>query len=50
MGQMAITGHTSIIPAKEEDWHTQFQGRVLAERKTDHSCQLWLSHKAAVRE
>ncbi|MCG3778625.1 MAG: Gamma-glutamyl phosphate reductase [Nitrospira sp.] len=30
MGQMAITGHTSIIPAKEEDWHTQFQGRVLA--------------------
>ncbi len=30
MGQMAMTGHSSIIPAKEEDWHTQFQGPVLA--------------------
>jgi len=30
MGQMAMTGHTSIIPAKEEDWHAQFQGPVLA--------------------
>ena len=30
MGQMAMTGHASIIPAREEDWHTQFQGPVLA--------------------
>jgi glutamate-5-semialdehyde dehydrogenase len=30
MGQMAMTGHASIIAAKEEDWHTQFQGPVLA--------------------
>ena len=32
MGQMAMTGHTSIIPAREEDWHTQFQRPVLAVR------------------
>ena len=30
MGQMAMTGHASILPAKDEDWHTQFQGPVLA--------------------
>jgi glutamate-5-semialdehyde dehydrogenase len=30
MGQMAMTGHASIIPAKEEDWDTQFQSPVLA--------------------
>lgn len=30
MGQMAMTGHTSIKPAIEEDWRTQFQGPVLA--------------------
>mgnify|MGYP001617318142 FL=1 len=30
MGQMAMTGHASIILAKEEDWHTQFQSPVLA--------------------
>ena len=30
MGQMAMTGHASIIAAKEEDWHTQFQAPVLA--------------------
>jgi glutamate-5-semialdehyde dehydrogenase len=30
MGQMAMTGHTSIVPATEADWHTQFQGPVLA--------------------
>jgi glutamate-5-semialdehyde dehydrogenase len=30
MGQMAMTGHASIVPAKEEDWHTQFQAPVLA--------------------
>lgn len=30
MGQMAMTGHTSIKPATEEDWRIQFQGPVLA--------------------
>lgn len=30
MGQMAMTGHTAIKPAVEEDWWTQFQGPVLA--------------------
>lgn len=30
MGQMAMTGHTSIIPATEADWRTQFQAPVLA--------------------
>jgi glutamate-5-semialdehyde dehydrogenase len=30
MGQMAMTGHTSILPATEADWDTQFQGPVLA--------------------
>lgn len=30
MGQMAMTGHTSIKPATEEDWRTQFQGPTLA--------------------
>lgn len=30
MGQMAMTGHASISPAKEEDWDTQFQSPVLA--------------------
>ena len=30
MGQMAMTGHTSIVPATETDWRTQFQGPVLA--------------------
>jgi len=29
MGQMAMSGHTSIKPAVEEDWRTQFQSRVL---------------------
>ncbi|OQW31797.1 MAG: gamma-glutamyl phosphate reductase [Nitrospira sp. SG-bin1] len=30
MGQMAMTGHTAIIPATEADWHTQFAGPILA--------------------
>ncbi len=30
MGQMAMSGHTSIKPATDEDWHQQFQGPVLA--------------------
>lgn len=30
MGQMAMTGHTAIIPATDADWHTQFVGPTLA--------------------
>jgi len=30
MGQMAMSGHTSIKPAMEEDWRMQFQSPVLA--------------------
>ncbi len=30
MGQMPISGHTSIIPATEEDWNRQFQAPTLA--------------------
>ncbi len=30
MGQMAMTGHTAIKPATEEDWRTQYQGATLA--------------------
>ncbi len=30
MGQMAMTGHTSIVPATGADWRTQFQGPILA--------------------
>ncbi len=30
MGQMAMTGHTAIIPATDADWHTQFAGLTLA--------------------
>jgi glutamate-5-semialdehyde dehydrogenase len=30
MGQMPISGHTSIIPAAEEDWSRQFQAPTLA--------------------
>ena len=30
MGQMPISGHTSIIPASEEDWSHQFQSPTLA--------------------
>ena len=30
MGQMPISGHTSIIPATEEDWSRQFQAPSLA--------------------
>jgi len=30
MGQMAMTGHTAIIPATDADWHTQFSGPILA--------------------
>ena len=30
MGQMAMTGHTAIVPATDADWRTQFQGPILA--------------------
>jgi len=30
MGQMPISGHTSIIPATDEDWNRQFQAPSLA--------------------
>ncbi|MBL8073801.1 MAG: aldehyde dehydrogenase family protein, partial [Nitrospira sp.] len=30
MGQMAMTGHTAILPATEGDWRTQFAGPTLA--------------------
>lgn len=30
MGQMAMTGHTAIIPATDTDWQTQFAGPTLA--------------------
>ncbi|MDF0673030.1 MAG: glutamate-5-semialdehyde dehydrogenase [Nitrospira sp.] len=30
MGQMAMTGHTAIIPATDADWQTQFSGPILA--------------------
>jgi len=30
MGQMAMTGHTAIVPATDADWCTQFQGPTLA--------------------
>jgi glutamate-5-semialdehyde dehydrogenase len=36
MGQMAMTGHTSIVPATEADWRTQFQGPVLAVKMVEH--------------
>jgi glutamate-5-semialdehyde dehydrogenase len=30
MGQMPISGHTSIVPATDEDWNRQFQAPALA--------------------
>ncbi|TKS60921.1 MAG: gamma-glutamyl-phosphate reductase [Nitrospira sp.] len=36
MGQMAMSGHTSIIPATETDWRTQFQGPVLAVKMVEN--------------
>ena len=30
MGQMAVSGHISVVPATEEDWHPQFQTPTLA--------------------
>ncbi|HXV69041.1 MAG TPA: glutamate-5-semialdehyde dehydrogenase, partial [Nitrospira sp.] len=36
MGQMAMSGHTAIIPATDADWRTQFQGPVLAVKMVEH--------------
>jgi glutamate-5-semialdehyde dehydrogenase len=36
MGQMAMTGHTAIVPATEADWHTQFAGPTLAVKMVEH--------------
>lgn len=36
MGQMAMTGHTSIIPATDADWHTQFTGPILAVKMVEN--------------
>jgi glutamate-5-semialdehyde dehydrogenase len=36
MGQMAMSGHTAIVPAAEADWRTQFQGPVLAVKMVAH--------------
>ena len=30
MGQMPISGHTSIVPATDDDWHQQFQTPTLS--------------------
>ncbi len=36
MGQMAMTGHTSIIPATDADWRTQFTGPTLAVKMVEN--------------
>lgn len=36
MGQMAMTGHTAIVPATEGDWWAQFAGPVLAIRMVEN--------------
>lgn len=36
MGQMAMTGHTAIVPAGDDDWRTQFAGPVLAIKMVEH--------------
>lgn len=36
MGQMAMTGHTAIIPATEADWQTQFAGPTLAVKMVEN--------------
>jgi glutamate-5-semialdehyde dehydrogenase len=36
MGQMAMTGHTAIVPATEADWQTQFAGPTLAVKMVEN--------------
>ncbi|MDH5192971.1 MAG: glutamate-5-semialdehyde dehydrogenase [Nitrospira sp.] len=48
MGQMAMTGHTAIVPATEADWMTQFAGPTLAIKMVDGLDEA-LAHIAAHR-
>lgn len=36
MGQMAMTGHTAIVPATDADWQTQFAGPILAVKMVEN--------------
>lgn len=46
MGQMAMTGHTAIVPATDADWRTQFAGPVLAIKMVENLNEA-LEHIAA---
>jgi glutamate-5-semialdehyde dehydrogenase len=48
MGQMAMTGHTAIVPATEADWQTQFVGPTLAIKMVEGIDEA-LAHIAAHR-
>lgn len=48
MGQMAMTGHTAIVPATDGDWHTQFAGPVLAIKMVENLSEA-LEHIGAHR-
>ena len=48
MGQMAMTGHTAIVPATEADWRTQFAGPTLAIKMVEGLDEA-LAHIAAHR-
>ncbi|OYT18672.1 MAG: glutamate-5-semialdehyde dehydrogenase [Nitrospira sp. UW-LDO-01] len=48
MGQMAMTGHTAIVPATEADWRTQFAGPTLAIKMVEGLDEA-LAHIAAYR-
>ncbi len=48
MGQMAMTGHTAIVPATETDWQTQFTGPMLAIKMVEDLDEA-LTHIAAHR-
>lgn len=45
MGQMAMTGHTAIVPATDADWRTQFQGPILAVKMV-HGLEEAIAHIA----
>ena len=48
MGQMAMTGHTAIVPATEADWRTQFAGPTVAIKMVEGLDEA-LAHIAAHR-
>lgn len=48
MGQMAMTGHTAIVPATEADWQTQFAGPTVAIKMVEGLDEA-LAHMAAHR-